>query len=77
MNATANYGAAPTFAPSAEAIQDAKIAVADFSASNGHDISALLVSTKSGTSNYHGEAFEFVENDMFNAAIRMTKRWGC
>jgi hypothetical protein len=42
-DATANYGAAPTFAPSAEAIQDAKIAVADFSASNGHDMSALLV----------------------------------
>jgi hypothetical protein len=76
VNATANYGAAPSFAPSAEAIQDAKIAVADFSASNGHDISALLVSTKSGTSTYHGDAFEFVENDMFNARNPYDKALG-
>jgi Carboxypeptidase regulatory-like domain len=76
VNATANYGAAPTFAPSAEAIQDAKIEVSDFSASNGHDISALLVSTKSGTSTYHGEAFEFVENDIFNARNPYDKALG-
>ncbi|HXP07661.1 MAG TPA: carboxypeptidase-like regulatory domain-containing protein, partial [Acidobacteriaceae bacterium] len=76
VNATANYGAAPTFAPSTEAIQDAKIAVSDFSASNGHDISALLVSTKSGTSKYHGEGFEFVENDLFNARNPYDKALG-
>jgi hypothetical protein len=77
VNATANYGAAPTFAPSAEAIQDAKIAVADFSASNGHDISALLVSTKSGTSATTGKPSNLSRTTSSMRAIPTTKRWGC
>jgi Carboxypeptidase regulatory-like domain/TonB dependent receptor len=76
INATANYGSSPTFAPSTEAIQDAKISVSDFNAANGHDISSLTVSTKSGTSKFHGEAFEFVENDIFNARNPYDKALG-
>ena len=76
INATANYGPAPTFAPSTEAIQDAKITVSDFNASNGHDISSLTVSTKSGTSILHGEAFDFLENDIFNARNPYDKALG-
>ena len=76
INATANYGSDPTFAPSTEAIQDAKISVSDFNASNGHDISSLTVSTKSGTAELHGEAFEFIENDIFNARNPYDKALG-
>ena len=76
INATANYGSSPTFAPSTEAVQDAKISVSDFNAANGHDISSLTVSTKSGTSKLHGEAFEFVENDIFNARNPYDKALG-
>jgi len=76
INATANYGSAPTFAPSTEAIQDAKISVSDFSAANGHDISSLTVSTKAGTSAFHGEAFDFIENDIFNARNPYDKALG-
>src|SRR5579859_4571460 len=76
INATANYGASPTFAPSTEAIQGAKIQVSDFNAANGHDISALTVSTKAGTSAFHGEAFEFLENDIFDARNPYDKALG-
>jgi hypothetical protein len=76
INATANYGSAPTFAPSTEAIQDAKISISDFNAANGHDISSLTVSTKAGTSGFHGEAFEFIENDIFDARNPYDKALG-
>ena len=76
INTTANYGAAPTFATSTEAIQDAKVQVSDFNAANGHDISSLTVSIKSGTSAFHGEAFEFIENDIFNSRNPYDKALG-
>jgi hypothetical protein len=67
VNITDNYVSSISYQPSAEALSTGTIQVADFSASNGHDISTLTMQTKGGTSSLHGEAFEFMENDAFNA----------
>ncbi len=67
VNANDNYESTISFAPSAEAIGTGTIQVADFSAANGHDISALNIQTKGGGNNFHGEAYDFLENTDLNA----------
>ena len=67
VNINDNYESSISFEPSAEALGTGTIQVSDFSAAVGHDISALTMQTKGGGSKFHGEAFEFMENDVFNA----------
>jgi hypothetical protein len=67
VNINDNYESSISYAPSAEAIGTGTIQVADFSAAVGHDISAMNMQTKGGSSHFHGEAFEFMENDDLNA----------
>jgi hypothetical protein len=67
VNINDNYESSISFEPSAEALGTGTVQVADFSAAVGHDISALTMQTKGGTSQFHGEAYDFLENDALNA----------
>ncbi|HEX4005103.1 MAG TPA: TonB-dependent receptor [Acidobacteriaceae bacterium] len=67
VNINDNYESSISYEPSAEALATGTVTVTDFSAAVGHDISALNMQTKGGTSTFHGEAFEFMENTDFNA----------
>jgi hypothetical protein len=67
VNATENYQGGISYAPSPDAISEAHIAIADFSAATGHDISTFNVSTRAGTNQFHGQAYNYIENDILNA----------
>ncbi len=67
VNINDNYESSISFEPSAEALGAGTVQVADFSAAIGHDIAALTMQTKGGSSKLHGEAFEFMENTDLNA----------
>ncbi len=67
INATENYQGGISYAPSPDAIEEARIAVSDFSAATGHDISAFNVSTRAGGNQFHGQAYDYFENDILNA----------
>jgi hypothetical protein len=67
VNVNENYQSSISFQPSAEAISEVKIGVADFSAEYGRDLTNFNASTKSGTNMFHGHVFDYIENDIFNA----------
>jgi hypothetical protein len=67
VNIDDNYESSISFQPSAEALGTGKIQVSDFSAAVGNDISAIDMQTKGGTSQFHGEAYDFMENTDLNA----------
>lgn len=76
VNANENYESGSSFQPSAESISDVKINVADFSAQYGRDFTNVNVTTKSGTNSFHGEAYEYFENDALNALVPINKAQG-
>jgi Carboxypeptidase regulatory-like domain len=54
--------------PSLDAIGEFKVLTSDYGAQYGRSGSGTVeVETKSGTSSFHGDAYEFVRNDDFNA----------
>jgi len=54
--------------PNLDAIAEVKVMTSDYSAQYGRNGSATIETvTKSGTNTLHGDAFEFVRNDDFNA----------
>jgi hypothetical protein len=54
--------------PSLEAIAEFKVLTSNYGAQYGRSGSGTVeVETKSGTSSFHGNAYEFVRNDTFNA----------
>jgi hypothetical protein len=54
--------------PSIDAIQEFTLQRSNYDASYGRSGGGqVLVATKSGTSEFHGDAYEFVRNDFFNA----------
>ena len=54
--------------PSLEAIAEFKVLTSNYGAQYGRNGSGTVeVETKSGTSSFHGNAYEFVRNDAFNA----------
>jgi hypothetical protein len=55
------------FLPSIDALQEFKVESGLFSAEYGRAIAQVNVSTKSGTNQFHGTAFEFVRNSYFDA----------
>ena len=67
VNTNENYQGSISYAPSPEAIQEVKVQISDFSAANGHDITAFNVSTRGGTNSFHGSVYDYIENDAFNA----------
>ena len=54
--------------PSLEAIAEFKVLTSNYGAQYGRNGSGTVeVETKSGTRSFHGDAYEFVRNDIFNA----------
>ena len=53
--------------PPLDDIQEIKMLTANFGAEYGNGTSVFNVVTKSGTNHFHGDAFEYVENNIFNA----------
>ena len=54
--------------PSIDAIGEFKVMTSNYGAQYGRDGSGTIeVETKSGTSTFHGDAYEFVRNTMFNS----------
>src|SRR5438093_2540890 len=63
-----SYGNANLPLPFPDALQEFKVETSVLSAQNGMYSGASVNSvTKSGTNNFHGDLFEFVRNDLFNA----------
>jgi hypothetical protein len=73
VNINDNYESSISYEPSAEALGAGTVQVSDFSAAIGHDIAALTMQTKGGSSKFHGEAYEFFENTDLNAMNPWTK----
>jgi hypothetical protein len=59
-NASDNY-------PPVDAIGEVNVQTANFGSEYGNGVAAFNVLLKSGTNRFHGSAFEFIENDAFNA----------
>jgi hypothetical protein len=76
VNANENYESGSSFQPSAEAIGEVKVGVADFSAQYGRDFTNLNATTKAGTNSFHGEVYDFFENDALNALVPINKAEG-
>ena len=54
--------------PSLDAIAEVKVLTANYSAQYGRTASGTVqVTTKSGSKNFHGNAYEFIRNEVFNA----------
>jgi hypothetical protein len=68
INASRGQGEPLMVYPSIDAIQDMKVLTADYSALYGKSASgSVLVTTKSGTEKFHGDAYGFLRNEVFNA----------
>jgi Carboxypeptidase regulatory-like domain/TonB-dependent Receptor Plug Domain len=68
INASRGQGQPLMVYPSIDAIQDMTVLTSNYSALYGKSASgSVIVSTKSGTANFHGNAYAFLRNEMFNA----------
>src|ERR1700758_3229313 len=55
--------------PSIDAIGEVRVLTSNYGAQYGRNASGTIeTETKSGTSSFHGDVYEFVRNDFFNAA---------
>jgi hypothetical protein len=55
------------FLPSVDALQEFKVESGIFPAEYGHNIVQINVTTKSGSNQFHGVAFDFLRNSAFDA----------
>lgn len=69
-----NYLASANPFPNSDATQEFRVITNNFSAQYGGGSTAVVsVITKSGTNQWHGNAFEFARNDFFDAENRFSK----
>ena len=54
--------------PNVDTVAEFSVQTANFSAESGRDPMQVLVVTKSGSNEFHGTLWEFLQNDFFNAA---------
>jgi hypothetical protein len=63
-----------TITPPPDAIQEFKLQNGNFSAEFGHSTGGVInATTKSGTNRFHGDVWEYVRNDVFNANLFFNK----
>ena len=63
-----------TFQPSINTVDEFKVDNSTYSAEYGRNSGAIVnIATRSGTNSYHGEAFDFIRNDMFDAKNFFTR----
>lgn len=68
INASRGQGEPLMVYPSIDAIQEMKVLTSNYSAQYGKSASgSVLVTTKSGAANLHGDVYEFLRNEAFNA----------
>ena len=68
INASRGQGEPLMVYPSIDAIQDMQVLTTNYSALYGKSSSGnILVTTKSGTNQFHGNVYGFLRNEMFNA----------
>lgn len=67
VNIDDNYESSISFEPSSQALGTGNIQVSNFSPSVGGNMSTMSMETKAGTNQFHGEAYEFLENTDLNA----------
>src|SRR5271165_1181889 len=68
INASRGQGEPLMVYPSVDAVSDMKVLTSNYSALYGKSASgSVLVTTKSGSPAYHGNAYEFLRNEVFNA----------
>jgi len=58
---------APSAVPNPDTISELKIHTSQYDAIYGAQVPSTALITKSGEKNFHGDAWEFVRNDIFNA----------
>jgi len=67
INSNDGSGEGGTAVPNVDAIEEFNVQALNAGAEAGRDPTQVLVVTKSGTNQFHGSGFEFVQNDAFNA----------
>ncbi|HEU5231214.1 MAG TPA: carboxypeptidase-like regulatory domain-containing protein, partial [Terriglobales bacterium] len=64
-----------TFQPSINTVSEFKIDNSSYSADEGRNSGSIVqIATRSGTNTFHGEAFDFVRNDFFDARNWFNKK---
>ncbi len=76
VNINDNWVGAQSYTPSTEALVEAKLDVANFSAENGRDLSTFAISTRGGTSAFHGSVYNYFQNSLLNAVDPYLKAIG-
>ena len=67
VNINEGWVGSTQYSPGMENVTEVKVDTANFSASSGRDISTSNVITKSGTNEFHGGVFEYLQNEALNA----------
>lgn len=63
-----SVGSNAAITPPPDAIQEFKLQTGDFNAEFGHSTGAVInAAIKSGTNSFHGDVWEYLRNDVFNA----------
>jgi hypothetical protein len=67
LNANAGMDEGGMTIPNVDTIAEFSVETSSFSAENGRNPLQVVMATKAGTNAFHGTAWEFVQNDTFNA----------
>jgi hypothetical protein len=67
LNANAGMDEGGMTIPNVDTIAEFSVETSSFSAENGRNPLQVVMATKAGTNAFHGTAWEFVQNDSFNA----------